>query len=70
MQLGTDERKLLEQMTEDGGGQMYEALDGLKLKQVFEAIAQGCSRVSDALIKQFAKTLSEAISMKLSLDYL
>jgi uncharacterized protein YegL len=70
MQPGTDERKLLEKMAKDGGGQMYEALDGLKLKQVFEEIAQGCSRMSDALIKKFAKTLSEAISMKISLDYL
>ncbi len=35
----TDERKFLERMAKAGGGQVYEAVYRLELKQLFEAIS-------------------------------
>ncbi|CAF0828747.1 unnamed protein product [Didymodactylos carnosus] len=70
MRSETGARNLLRQIATVGVGQMYTALDGLQLQQVFGEIAQGCTIVSDTLVKRFVEILSEKISMKLLLDFL
>jgi hypothetical protein len=66
---GSKAANLLQSMASNGGGQMYPALTGDELKQVFQKIAADCT-VANSLIADFTKILSEEISWKIMADCL
>ncbi|CAF3438283.1 unnamed protein product, partial [Rotaria sp. Silwood2] len=57
-QSGSDAANLLQSMATNSGGQMYPALTGDELKQVFEKLAADCT-VANSLVADFTKILSE-----------
>lgn len=59
----------LQQLAAQGGGQFHACQSGVDLSSTFVQIAAGCNAV-DGLVARFAEKLSEAISIKVLVDYL
>lgn len=60
---------LLQQMAAEGGGTHHMCQSGVDLASTFVNIAKGCTAV-DGLVERFGEILSDAVSLKVMVDYL
>lgn len=60
---------LLQTLAAEGGGRYHACQSGVDLAAAFVSIAAGCTAV-DGLVQRFGDILSEAISLKVMVDYL
>jgi hypothetical protein len=59
----------LQQLAAEGGGRYHQCQSGIDLATTFASIAAECTAV-DGLVHKFGDILSEAVSVKIMVDYL